>query len=223
MSTTACPVCGDPSTSLRYACPACSVRTQRRLRELQDYRDVLRATLTPSSRGLDPLPGPRGYRSSPPMNLDIVVALDPRSHASGAGPDDDADETVLSITGSLHRVAEYVAEERYRAAVMGSIVPRPYTLDVLASYLWIHTEWCCWQLWAADYVGMIRTIHGQIRRQAHDAPPTPLGPCRTETCGGTVMPRPGRGGACPTCGRSYDGLELARLAYTPPAPHQEAS
>jgi hypothetical protein len=208
-----CPVCGGPSNGIRYACPTCSDVTRHRIRAIQDYADVLRATLTPSSRALDPTPGPRGYRSSPPMNLDIVVALDPRSHASGAGPDDDPDEAILSVTGSLHRVAEYVARERYLAAVMGSIVPRPYTLDVLASYLWTHTEWCCHQLWAADYVDMIRTIHGQIRRQAHDVPPTPLGPCIEEGCDGVVWRSfDGNTGRCNgPAAHPYTGLNLARL------------
>lgn len=218
MIAIACPCCGGAMSPLRYACPDCSSTTWHRLGQIIDYSDILDLTTEPRRGGIDGQPKPRGYSSRPPVSLDRITALDYRSRADGTGPDDDPDEATLSVLGSLHRIAAYVAEELYRAALMGSVLPRPLTVPVLASYLRTHTEWCCHQLWAASYVDTVRALHAQLRRQAGDAPPRSLGACDAPDCGGTVWPVPGGGGRCDRDpAHLFTVLDLARRAYASPS------
>jgi hypothetical protein len=206
-----CLVCGPVEEP---QCP-CVRTTRRRLTGIQDHTAILAtAGLLPSRRGLDGLPSPRGYASRPPTSLDVLTALDYRSHTTGHGPDDDPDETTLSILRSLHQIAAHVAQQRYEAAFMGSVLPRPLTVAGLANYLWVHTEWCVTQPWGADYVEVVRTLHAQTRRQAGDRPPAPLGPCIEDGCTGVVWRGQlddDRGRCSANAGHVYVGLHLARL------------
>jgi len=217
MTTADCRTCGGEMSPLRYACERCVRATRERLDELQEHVVVLEATMTPAGRALEPSPRRPGYGSRPPVSLDVLAALDYRSHATGTGPDDDPDESTLSVLGSLHRIALYVSQQRYRDGVDGWPVPRPVTVTTLTRWLRLHSEWCAHQLWAASYVEVIRTLHAQLRRQAHDAPERSLGVCIEPGCGGTVWPdRDGDGGRCAhDPAHLYTGLHLARLAYPP--------
>lgn len=215
MTTADCRVCGSEMSPLRYACERCVHATRRRLDELQEHVVVLTTTLTPAGRALDPSPRSPGYGSRPPVSLDVLAALDYRSHADGTGPDDDPEESTLSVLGSLHRIALYVSDRRYRDELTDWLVPRPLTVTTLARWLRLHTEWCAHQQWAASYVDVVRALHAQLRRQARDVPERSLGVCISPGCGGTVWPdRDGDGGRCATDPQHvYTGLHLARLAY----------
>lgn len=215
MTTHPCRCCGRDSTPLRWACTACVAVTRQRLGELQDHSMVIEAALIPGRGWPDGLPRARGYESRPPTNLDLITALDHRSRLDGTGVDDDPDEATLSILGSLHLVAAHVAEQRYQLALMGSLLPRPLTIDTIASYLRVHAEWCAHQTWGAEFVDTIQHLHGQARRQAHDAPPVPLGRCIEDGCQGVVWRDQGdtdRGRCSTDRTHTYTGLHLARLA-----------
>lgn len=213
--TTACRVCNRDSTELRWACPACVRDTWRRLDEIRDHAIVIGTVgLAPTRSALDGLPRASGYGSRPPANLDTLVALDYRSHVDGDGPDDDPHEATLSILRSLHQIGQYVHERRLDDE-LPDMAPR-VTVPSLAVYLRVHAEWCAHQMWGAEFVRVVKQLHAQTCRQAHDAPPKPLGRCLTPECGGTVF-RTDRGGRCSErCAdgahRVYDGLDLQRLA-----------
>lgn len=206
-----CATCGDTGP---FRCP-CVRATWRRLTEIQDHTAILAtAGLLPGRGGLDGMPRPRGYASRPPTSLDVLTALDYRSHIDGDGPDDDPDETTLSILRSVHQIADRVAHELYRAALMGSVLPQPVTVTSLTNYLRVHTEWCVSQEWGQEYVEAVRLVHSQTCRQAHDAPPQPLGRCIEDGCEGTVWRHPGdddRGRCSAVREHTYVGLGLARL------------
>lgn len=206
-----CATCGDTGP---FKCP-CVRSTWRRLTEIQDHTAILAtAGLYPGRGALDGMPGPRGYGSKPPTSLDVLTALDYRSHVDGTGEDDDPNEATLSILRSVHQIAARIAEHRYEAALMGSVLPRPLTVAGLTNYLRVHTEWAVTQAWGQEYVDAVRLVHGQTCRQAHDAPPQPLGQCIEDGCEGTVWRHPGdedRGRCSAVREHTYVGLQLARL------------
>lgn len=207
-----CVTCGGDTDERK--CP-CVRATWRRLTEIQDHAVILStAGLSPGRGRLTGLPGPRGYASRPPTSLDVLTALDYRSHTDGQGDDDDPDETTLSVLRSVHQIAAHVAQQRYEAALMGSVLPRPFTVAGLTNYLRVHTEWSVSQDWGRDYVDVVRTVHAQTCRQAGDAPPQPLGRCIEDGCAGMVWRHPGdedRGRCSAVREHTYVGLQLARL------------
>jgi hypothetical protein len=215
MATTPCRVCDRESTALRWACLACVTDTRRRLDEIQDHVIIIGTVgLIPSRGALDGLPRAGGYGPREPLNLDKLVALDYRSHIDGTGTDDDPHEATLSILRSLHQLAAYVYQQRLDCGFPDT-APRG-TVPSLAVYLRVQAEWCSHQTWGDKFVEVVRQLHGQTRRQAHDAPPTALGPCITPGCGGMVWPTEYGGRCSQPClegqRRAYSGLDLQRLA-----------
>lgn len=218
MTTTPCRVCGRDSTPLRWACPACVRDTRRRLDEITEHTTVIvTAGLIPGRGALDGLPRTRSFESKPPLSLDHLVALDRRSRVGGDGPDDDPNDNTLSIVDTLHRVAAYVRLQREEAGVADVVDSRPRSVTITgeARYLRINAEWCAHQTWGVNFVEVVKALHGQTCRQAHDTPPVPLGPCIEDGCTGTVWRNQADGdrGQC-TADRAhtYVGLHLARLA-----------
>lgn len=212
MSTTECRSCGGEMSPLRYACPKCVTATRARLDELQPHIVVITAGLVPGRGWPDGQPRAGGYESRPPLNLDLLVALDYRSHLEGHGPDDDPNETTLSVLGSLHQLARYVRARRQDDELFESLPPT--TVTGLTTYLRLHTEWCAWQTWGGQYVTVVRQLHAQGRRQARDVPPRPLGPCIEQDCPGSVFADPrddDRGKCTANPAHRYTGLHLARL------------
>lgn len=212
MSTTACRSCSGDMSPLRYACPRCVTATRTRLDELQPHVAVITAGLVPGRGWPDGQPRARGYESRPPLDLDKLVALDYRSHLDGTGPDDDPNDTTLSVLGSLHQLARYVRNKRQDDELFES--QPSTTITGLTLYLRLHTEWCAHQSWGGQYVDVVRTLHAQARRQARDQPPRPLGRCIEPDCLGNVFADQrdddrGRCSANPT--HRYAGLHLARL------------
>lgn len=213
MTTHPCRCCGRDSSPLRWACPACVAVTRQRLRELDDHAVVIEASLIPGRGWPDGLPRARGYESTPPTNLDLLTALDYRSHLDGTGPDDDPNEGTLSLLGSLQQLVRYVRAQRQDVGLFESLPST--TITGLSLYLSLHTEWCAHQLWGDQFVNTIAHLHGQARRQAHDAPPVPLGRCIEEGCDGVVWRDQGdtdRGRCSLVRTHAYTGLHLARLA-----------
>ncbi len=205
---------------LRYACPKCVTATRQRLDELQPHVVVITAALVPGPGRLDGMPRSRGYESRPPLDLDKLVALDYRSRLDGDGPDDDPNDTTLSVLGSLHQLARYVRARRQDDDLFESLPST--TVTGLTTYLRLHTEWCAHQSWGGQFVDVVRQLHAQARRQAHDIPPRPLGPCIEANCPGSVFadPRDDNRGRCTTNPtHTYVGLHLDRLSQH----HQEAS
>lgn len=211
-----CRCCGRDSSPLRWACPACVRDTWRRLDELQDHAVVITAALVPGRGRLDGLPRASGYGSRPPTSLDLLTALDYRSHVDGQGVDDDPHETTLSILGSLHQVARYVRHQLRQAGQANWLPPTQVTITGEARFLRVHAEWCAHQTWGHEFVATVRQVHAQARRQASDAPPTRLGLCQHPDCPGSVWPASdGNGGRCGIDPRhTYTGLALARLHRT---------
>lgn len=215
MTPTTCRACGRDSTALRWACPACVRDTRRRLDEIQDHVIVIGTVgIIPARASLDGLPRAHGYGPREPLDLDKLAALDYRSHLDGVGPDDDPHETTLSVLRSLHQLGAYVYRKRIDDDLPDT-APR-LTVPSLAVYLRVNAEWCAHQTWGHEFVEVVRQLHGQTRRQAHDAPPTALGRCLTPGCGGTVWPTSSGGRCSQPCAdgrhRTYDGLDLQRLS-----------
>lgn len=212
MTDHVCATCGDTGS---FRC-MCVLVTWRRLTEIQDHTTILAtAGLYPGRGRLDGMPGPRGYGPKEPTSLDVLTALDPRSHVDGDGPDDDPEETTLSILRSVQQIANYVSKKLYEAALMGSVLPWNRTVATLTNYLRVHTEWAVSQEWGQDYVDIVKQVHAQTCRQAHDRPPEPLGPCIEKDCDGTVwrdQADTDRGRCSSDRKHTYTGLHLVRLA-----------
>ena len=216
-----CLVCLKVESGGFYECSACQLAMVRKLREIEGYAEMIAATLRPSVTGGGR--GSPGYRSSAPVNLDKLVALDPRSRPAHvheelgpymSRPDDTATWT-RSILGTLTGLVEWIREERDE--------PRPLTaartITSECGYLRGISGWARSQQWVDTLATDITELHQQVRALAGDRPPGPLGHCLTVTCPGTVFRIRLHGeqaredaGRCDDCGRTYTGLDLVRLA-----------
>lgn len=204
-----CLVCLKNDSGTLYECPACQLVMVRKLREIEDYAAIIAATTAPT-RGATGRGSP-GYRSTPPANLDKLVALDRRSLTDW---DDEHGSATRSILGTLVHLADWIREERDE--------PKPRTTSTIVSecgYLRGITGWARGQQWVDELANDIAELHQQVRALAHDRPPGPMGGCLTVTCDGTVFPIRLHGmesredaGRCDTCDRTYTGLDLVRLA-----------
>jgi hypothetical protein len=215
-----CLVCLKNESGTLYECPACQLVMVRKLREIEEYAAIIGATTAPT-RGSNGRGSP-GYRSTPPVNLDKLVALDIRSRAAGSDewrdeelrwPDDGG--STRSILGTLAGLVEWIREERDE--------PRSFTdartIVGECGYLRSITSWARGQQWVDTLAEDVGALHRQVRALAHDRPPGPLGSCLTVTCDGTVYRFNLHGdqsredaGRCDGCGRTYSGVDLVRLA-----------
>ncbi|GAB3376349.1 hypothetical protein [Amycolatopsis echigonensis] len=208
-----CRVCRrNDTSSVAYACNDCVNHLVDLVRGIVHYAtDVLPDSVEPV-RGQTGRMSP-GYGSTPPLRLDVVAALDPRSlpgdvdehgDAVTRRPDDSA-SWVRSIPRSLEGLADSIAGERDESRPGG-------TLTADADYIRRNLWWVADQPWVDDVADDIAELHHMARALARDAPQQALGACLNVTCGGRVFwGGVGRPAQCEQCKRTYDGLDLVRL------------
>lgn len=200
----------------RYACPACTERMRRHLREVDTYATILAASKTPGRTGTDVRRAP-GFESRSPARDDVLVALDYRSRTSTDGRDDSPTPT-RSLLGTLHGIASWMRDEldvtdRRRAdpTVSGEI-----------GWLLPRIDWAATQPWVDDLAADLAELHRQVRALAYDLPAAPFGRCLSPSCDGLVFPAlvddpdaPGgarvNGGRCAACARAYDWIATIRV------------
>lgn len=215
-----CLVCLKVDSGSLYECSGCQLAMVRKLREIEEYSAIIACTTAPT-RGSTGRGSP-GYRSTPPVNLDKLVALDPRSRPALLDDDlgpymsrpDDTAVWTRSILGTLTTIVEWIRVERDE--------PRSFTdartVVGECGYLRSITSWARSQQWVDTLAEDIGALHRQVRALAGDRPPGPMGACLVVTCDGTVYPvtLPGvqreTAGRCDGCKRVYSGLDLVRLA-----------
>lgn len=211
-----CAICRHNETH-RHACDPCLTDTRRRLRELELYAWwlTLPAMLEPT-RGTTGRRTP-GYGSRPPLRLDALAMTDPRSStepppfdvARGIGLDEDQDST-WPIVGTLHTLANHLREHCGDRPTQASEA----TLYGEIGYILGHLDAVADDPGIVEFVGYVRRLHAQARAAAGDLPEGRrlATCCSTEDCGGDVYPAQHNGSArCKRCGRTYTGLDLARL------------
>lgn len=215
-----CLCCGARQSGDRYACHRCVTTMRRWLREIELYaawlplmQDPLRGDVTRRAPG---------YASTPPLRLDVVVALDSRSRPSASvdrdfDPEIDDEDPTVSILGRLHSIARWIREEQQ--------MPEPTAAPTITrevGYLLGAVEWCAGRQWVQELFLDIRELHDQDRSLAKDRPPGPLATCLTVGCEASVfwardVPDPDRpsqtldAARCGGCHRQYIGTDLVRL------------
>lgn len=219
-----CLACSEDA-GYRYACDSCVDTARRRLREIETYAAMLPFMLQPM-RG-DAARRAPGFQSSPPLRLEAVVALDPRSRPLALerpdrdggefDPETDEEDPTSSVLYRLHTLARWIREEQE--------IPEPSkspTITREVGYLLGAVAWCAQQQWVNELLEEIQELHAQDRRLTKDVPPGPLSECMVVTCAGTVfwskdVPDPQDfsrtvdAAKCDTCNRVYIGVDLVRL------------
>lgn len=199
----------------RYACLRCTEGIRRHLREIEIYAFMLPSFVAPG-RGSFGRNGAQPRHERSPVNLDVLVALDPRSMRTVSREPDpmvDDDEPIRYVWDEIWSMCRMVAEERDESDPGSALW-----------YLLTHTDWCAHQPWIDEHANAIAALHAQLRGLARDTPPPPLAPCLSLGCAGMVfwsrdVPDPtdpsGRAtldaAKCSRCGRTYAGVDLVRL------------
>jgi hypothetical protein len=216
-NTPRCTIGNEPLTLAeagRYACLACTETLRRRLREIELYATIMSNLKGPARRGTERRAP--GYTSTAPVNLDILVAFDPRSAlAADRDPDPvtDDEEPIRYLWGEIGSMARMVAEERDE--------PDP---GAALWYLLVHADWCAYQPWIDEHATTVADLHRQVRSLARDSPPPKIGDCMMVGCDGEVHWTRDRAirnddgteqtldcGRCRGCGELYYGVRLVRL------------
>ncbi len=214
-----CLICHD-THSVRYGCDGCIDVMRRRLRDIETYAAMLPHLMQPL-RGIAARRAP-GYSSTPPVRIDALVALDPRSRPGASvdrdwDPEIDDDHAMPSILGALHSMARWIREEQE--------LPEPSRAPTIAreiGYLLGAITWCARDQWITELFDEIHDLHGHFRRLVKDAPPRALSDCLEVGCIGSVFwtrdipddQQPGQthdAAKCVDCGRIYSGVDLIRL------------
>jgi hypothetical protein len=218
---TACLCCHTRDPGTRHACPTCVRRIRDWLDYLGTYAAIL-ATWSLEPARSSPSTGSRGgsYSSRPPIRLDAIVMLDPRSRiAAEHDPVVDDPTPLWSITASITALVRFAADATGEEPPSGGAYGQAPRLGAQLRWL-AHTALDTLTFSrdiATVYTGL-RDLHAQARGIAHDQPPAPLGPCLEVDCDGVVLeppilrddvdPPPAR---CTACRRGYAGLDLIRL------------
>lgn len=168
-----------------------------------------------------------------PLNLDALVALDPRRGTGRIGADD-ADpwglDDTASILDTFQSWTRIVREERdlspdWTVSISGE-------REVLSK----HLDWCAAQPWIDDMYDDVRRLAAQLHRTNRTSPDEPAGECYlitdAGTCGGkiwrteqqhyawarlpdrcarTPVTIPDGAAYCDRCGQTWDGEAVARL------------
>lgn len=210
----------EEEANYRYCCSDCVTTMRRRLREIETYAAMLPHMMEPMKG--DAARRAPGFGSSPPLRIEAVVALDPRSRPSASvdrewDPEIDDEDPTRSILTALHSMARMVREEQEM-----SEPSKPPTIVREIGYLLGAVDWCASRQWVDELFEEIRELHAQDRGLVKDSPPGPLSECLTVTCNGTVFwtkdsPDPQDctkrvdAAKCDTCNRLYIGVDLVRL------------
>lgn len=193
-------------------CAACREHLTRQLGEIESYLSIV--TAVPSRSG-DFGPHRPGFASTPPLRLDVVAMLDPRTELNGFGPDDVLDE-VPNIGYDLEGWLRVVWEEKkpdwseiQRLSPIGA-------LDRYAVLLRSHIGWICRQPWVEGFALDVARVHGALARACGDQPAKPFARCPAvvdgAVCGGpVVMHADGEGSQCRTCRASWRRDQLLEL------------
>jgi hypothetical protein len=187
-------VCRTRPVYTGRACADCVNDLGRILHELEGYWRQLGGMKEPT-RGQAGRMTP-GYGSRPPLRLDVLAALDPKSLPT-------AEDDVWSIPGTIDRIADWIAVLRGEPTGQG--------LDYIAAQL----RWCAGQLEFETVAEALHELHRRAQALAGDRP-VDLGRCISVTAGRTCHGRVREGGRdeparCESCKRPYTGLALVRL------------
>lgn len=199
-----------------YACPDCQRRLVRKLADIETYLEIVNSA---PSRSGDFGPRRPGYESRPPLRLDVVAMLDPRTEINGDGPDDVVDE-VPNIAADLGGWWRVVCSERPDAD--WDLPPNPLADNpqVIATALRTNIGWICRQPWVDEFARDIGRVHGALRRACGDQPGKPVGKCIKVGCGGDVFRRSSdptdRKLKCAECLTEFNGLDLVKIRLTAP-------
>lgn len=190
-----------------YACPDCRKALVRKLGEIETYLSIADIFEQPGRQGGGP--HAKGFESQPPLNLDVVAMLDPRTEINGDGQDDRLDE-VPNVHADLGGWAQILVEEHPD----GLDLPRGLTTQ--AALLRSRCDWIARQPWVDEMARDIHRVHSALRRACADLPPASVGECIAllddGDCKGDVYPtRDHDGVRCSRCGRLYYGMDLVRL------------
>lgn len=191
-----------------YACSDCQRALVRKLGEIETYLSVAAIFQRPGRHG-DGGPHAKGFESTPPLDLTIVVMLDPRTEINGPGEDDVLDE-VPNLHADIGGWARILTEEHPDA------LADPATLTEAAALLRSRCDWIVQQTWVDEFAGDVQRVHQALRLACRDTPPVSVGQCITITttgeCRGDVYPTTDHDGVrCSRCSRIYRGPDLARL------------
>lgn len=181
-----------------YACKPCRLHLVRQLGEIETYLTIV--TAVPGRSG-DPGPIGRQFSSRPPLRLDVVAMLDPRTEINGDGPDDVMDE-VPNIWADLDGWVRIIREEHPDHPY--GFLPRTYV------------GWIVTRPWVDDFARDVTRVHGALRQACGDAPGRPFAHCpqvaEGRVCGGPIaMFDDGTGAQCRSCRSSWRRDQLLDL------------
>lgn len=192
-----------------YACPSCQERLHSQLLEIGNYLQIV--SVMPSRSGEFTRHAP-GFRSTPPLRLDVVAMLDPRTELNGDGPDDLIDE-IPNIYADLQGWWQVVRNELGTGPQKETHYRPPARAFVW--HLSVRDRWICRQDWVDEFAATVARIHAVLARACGDTAPKAWGRCLDQACSGHVFrrsedPRDARL-QCRTCRTTYDGLDLIRI------------
>lgn len=193
-----------------YACPRCHLTLVRKLADIEVYLSIVSAM--PMRTG-DMGPLVSQFESSPPLRLEVVAMLDPRTEINGTsgavyadGIEDDQLDEIPNVWADLDGWSRIVQEEHP---------------DHPPGYgPWYLRAWCSWiceQSWVDECAADITRVHVALRAACRDVPERSKGSCISiltngMECGADVFSTPDSDGVrCSSCRRLYTGLDLARL------------
>lgn len=203
-----CTGCTAPTGSGWAVCTRHGVWAGNHLAQLDDeYRLLTAAPQGGASSGPHVSGGvPKHLRS--PVNLDVVVATDPRS-LPRREDDPDASVAPAALAWALG-YSEQIRVERE----LGGPVARTVTFAASRRRISDHLDWCLRQHWAGLFCDQLREIHAAMRRLNSAPIPRPRkATCRAPrdggVCGG-ILSWDGERAVCARCDGTWSGLGVLR-------------
>lgn len=184
-----------------YTCAPCRIHLVRQLGEIEDYLAIV--SPVPGRSG-EPGPIGRRFESRPPLRVDVVAMLDPRTGITGDGPDDVLDE-IPNVWADLGGWTRVVHEEH-----------PDHPAGYGPWYLRTRCDWICQQPWCDEFARDVARVHGALRQACGDAPPRPFAHCPQvvdgRVCGGSIaMFDDGTGARCAGCRTTWRRDKLLDL------------
>jgi hypothetical protein len=190
---TACVICARDAEH-GYLCADHYTRLASMLRDIEDEAAVLDAA--PSMAIRTGSGGGSLAHERAPLNLDAVVAQDPRRGLMRWAAMDSDDlrafdpwglDDTASVLESLDSRARTVEEES------GEPLPKVATISGTRDYLTTNLPWISRQPWVDEFFQELADVLGQLQRTNKTRPEKPVGICqlpRTESvCGGRIWQR----------------------------------